>query len=518
MEKSADAISMSKTSYYSGRKVRASMWHYLLGRGMTAIVSFTVAILLVRILPVETYGAYTALTGLLVTLGIISDGGLDRVIPKFLPTLRTQRAEAQLAGLSWKLLGLRAIFIGVALIPILLFSDSISGFLSLDNHSNVIWPFALYIFLACIAVHLSRTLQALLLQRNATRAMALEWLTKLAALLLILALMGGLSLMQVVRVQTIAVSLAALYMLVILHAHLGLFKSTDTAAKRFDISPARLWRFGWHNYLPNLIGLIVSSNTMKLISAAYLGSIQTAALGFAFAITGMMRNYLPAILMLGLIEPVFMARYAERREFSTLNEMGSIIVKINLFVLAPATVWLALCGAPVIDFITAGKYTNTVWLLTGLMVSLMFYSHGLVLKLILNAVEESWLLLVANLWASLAGMLQIAAMLLYGLPGMLAGILLIAWFENVYIVKRLRAKNHPYHPHWQGIVRIMVLALASGILGASTTLLIPGLIGSLLAGLATVGLFLLFGYLWKPFLPSERALLNRFIGRNWIVW
>lgn len=513
------AMKASPPSYYSTKKIRKSMWHYLLGRGMSAIGSFAVAILLIRVLPVETYGIYTALAGLLVTLGLLSDGGLDRIIPKFLPMLRSAQAESQLAKFCWKLLFLRIVFIVALVIPVLFIPGLFNTLISNNTGLDILIPFAAYTILICVAVHLSRTLQALLLQREATQGMALEWFAKLTALLAILAYLNSLPLNIVVWIQALSVALGAFYMLLIVRNHLHKSaRKIDSEPRTLDISPRRILLFGWHNYLPNLIGLVLSSSTMKLISAYYLGNAQTAALGFAYAITGVMRNYLPATLMLGLIEPVFMARYAEHRDFKALNEMSSVILKINLFILAPATVWLALSGAPIIDFITAGKYTDTVWLLTGMMVTIMWYCHYLVLRLIVNAVEESWLLFTSNAWASLVGILQIGAMIFYGLPGMLAGSLVVSWFENYYLVRALRRKGHPYKPDWKGLLRIIVLALLASLIGSLSFKWQSGIFGSLLAGFITVVVYLGLAYYWKPFSEGERQLLNRFVGRKLFIW
>ena len=504
--------------HYSSSRIRKNMWPYLLGRGMAAIGSFAVAILLVRTLPVETYGVYTALSGLLLTLGILSDGGLDRIIPKFIPLLRTANAEAQLSSLCWKLLGLRLIFISAVLIPLLIMPEKVMSLLSIQHYGDVIWAFTAYTLFSIASVHLSRTLQALLMQGAVTTGMAIEWFTKLAALLIVLFDLHTLPLLHIIWIHAITIGLGALYMLVRLKLHLNEFTDAADHSVKLDVPRARLWKFGWHNYVPNLLGMALSPGTTKLVSAYFLGITQTAALGFAYSITGMVRQYLPAILMLGLIEPAFMSRYTERKDFSILNELGSIVLKINLFVLTPITVWLATSGTPFIDLITGGKYLDTVWLISGLLVFLMLSSHFLVLQLICNAAEESWLLFKCNAWSALVGLIQIVGIIMYGLPGFLAGMLIAGWFENHYLVLLLRKRHHPYQPDWQGIRRIIILAVLSGLLGSLMLRWLPNLAGSLLSAVITELTFLSLAYLWKPFTGSERNLLNRFMGRKLFVW
>ncbi|MEO7557609.1 MAG: lipopolysaccharide biosynthesis protein [Gammaproteobacteria bacterium] len=504
--------------HYSGSKIRRSMWHYLFGRGMVAIGSFAVALLLVRFLPVETYGAYTALAGLLVTLGIISDGGLDRILPKFLPMLRMANVESRLTKLCWKLLGLRVIFILIALIPVLLAPDWIASLLSIDEGADIIWPFALYVVLSIVSVHLARTLQAFLQQRDVTHGMALEWFVKLAAMLIVLGSLQALPLGYVIWIQALTVGLCAFYLLIKLQQHLMEFARAEHPPTQLDLPRERLWRFGLHNYLPSLINIVLSEGTIKLVSAYYLGITQTAALGFAYAITGAFRQYLPAVLLLGLIEPAFMARYTERRDFAVLNQLGSIVLKCNLFILAPAAVWLLLCGTPLVGLITGGKYLDTVWLLSGFIVAMMLYSQFLVLQLIVNAIEESWLLFTCNAWGALFALAQVAAMIIYGLPGLLIGLLFLSGFKNIYLAVKIRSKNYPYKPDWNGIARILILAVLSGLAGSLALRWIPGIPGSLLSLVIATTTFLVLAYFWKPFKPAERDLLNRFIGRKLFVW
>ncbi len=494
------------------------MGHYLLGRGMVGIGSLAVALLLVRVLPVEVYGAYTALAGLHLTLSIMSDAGIERVVPKFYPMLRIANAETRLAQLCWKLLSFRTLLILVALIPVFLAPDWITSLLSIEEGTAVIWPFTLYVVLWVVSAYLARTLQSLLQQRDVTRGMALEWFTKLAGMLMVLGFMGTLPLVAVTWIQAVTVGLGALFLFVKLRQHLKEFASAGHPQKEIDLPAERLWRFGWHNYLPNLVNIIFSDGTIKLVSAYYLGIATTAALGFAYAIAGVCKQYLPAVLMMGLIEPAFMARYTERRNFTVLNELASIVLKSNIFVLAPAAVWLLLSGTPLVGLVSGGKYLDTVWLLSGLIGILMMHSHYLVLTLIVNAIEESKLLFACNAWASLFALAQIVALATFGLPGLLIGLFFTSGFKNTYLAVKVRSKNYPYKPDWSGVARIVILAIISGFAGSLALHWLPGVLGSLVSLVITSILFLALTYLWKPFKQVERDLLNRFVGKKVFVW
>src|SRR5262245_53473761 len=106
-EAATPAISAAGKKNYATRRVRHSVKHYIYGCGISPVASFAVALLLVRELSIADYAAYTAISGLLIGLMIFSNGGLERVIPRYFPELRLAGAEKELWNLCWILFGVR---------------------------------------------------------------------------------------------------------------------------------------------------------------------------------------------------------------------------------------------------------------------------------------------------------------------------------------------------------------------------------------------------------------------------
>lgn len=504
----------SPKKHYSAHNVRRSLWQYLTGRGVTAIASIAFNIILVRALSIPDYASYTALSGLIILITIISSGGLERVIPKFLPELKVAGAAHQLVRLCWRLLELRTGLIIVILIPVVFLREELSALFAIIGGETVMHATIIYILIFTVSWHISRTQEALLLQRDATTGLAIEWFAKLATVLLVLYYGQALTVGVAMWIHVGTATLGALYKFIKLRQYLS-SSLTSEPLIQVDFAMERLWRFGWHNYLQSLIVVPQSPSTMRLVSAHFLMSSSTAALGFAYNLVSVLQRYLlPGTLMLGLIEPIFMARYSAHKDFQALNEMGSIVVKINLCLLAPAIVWLMLSGSATIDLITAGKYTDSVWLICALLIATTMDSHIQILEIVANAVEESWLLLTSNLWAAVIGIFQIGAIILYGLHGLIIMTLLISIFRNYYLIWALRTKNHGYKLEWTGSFRILVAAIISGILGSLIMQGIGGFAGSLIAAIITGILFLTMIYFWLPFTQSEQNLMNRFAGRK----
>lgn len=509
-----NCATMSSVSY-SLVNVRHGFRHYLLGRGITAIASFAVALLLVNGLSVESYGVYTALSGLTMVLLTLSGAGLERVLPKFLPELRLAQAGRELTTLNRHFFAIRILLISLFLLPLTLLPALVEHLFPMSSAASLILPFSVYTLCLAASTYLSRALQALLLQQDATTGMALDWYSKLGILL-------GLLFWRLIDLHTViwvfagTSALGALYMSLRLRVYLRHMNRNSQGSHAID--HLRIWRFGRDNYLQNLVGLPTTIDSAKVFSSAWLGAEATAFLGFANSITSVLNRYLPATLLLGLIEPVFMARYRQDKNFEILREMGSIVLKINIFFIAPVAAWLLFNGDVFLDLISGGKYGQAIWIVLGLVGLLMFESHRAVLQLITNAVDESILLLSSNTLALLAVSIQILLALGLGLPGLLIGMILVSWFRNFYLVFRLRQRGYPYVPHWSGILRMTSCALAAGGLGYALTQWIPGLLGAGLAAVAVAGSFLALTYVWKPFKPSERAMVNRFLGRPAFVW
>jgi len=503
--------------YYSAPRVRRSLGHFLVGRGVTACASVAVAVLLVRHLSVADYAGYTALSGLLMLLVIASNGGLERVVPRYFPVLRQRGAEAELRVFFWRLLGLRVALLLACLGVLALLQAQLTSWLSVPAQGGLAAAFGVYVLGFGLSLHLSRCLQSLLLQREASTGMALEWILKAAALGALLVRDGALLLTDAIWVHGVTACLGAAYMLIRLAAHLRA-RGTGPVRERV-LDYRRVARMGLDNYLQTLAGLHTTPAAGRLLAAHLLAASATATLGFAYAVAGILRRYLPANLLIGLIEPSIMARHSEASDFRRTAELAGMVLKFNLFILAPAVAWLCLSGRPLVEWVTDGKYGEGVWLIAVLMVVLMLQSHRLVLQILANAVEQSRLLVQSNLVSLPLVLVAAAGAWAFGAAGLIGGILLILVFRDAYLGARLGAAGYPYASDWRGLGRIGAFAGLAGAGGAlASAAWSEGAAGSLLACLVTASLFLALSYVWKPFTGAERATLNRVLGKPLFVW
>ncbi len=79
----------------------------------------------------------------------------------------------------------------------------------------------------------------------------------------------------------------------------------------------------------------------RLVGGGMLNAVAMASYGFAQSLYDYMKRYMPAQLLVGLIRPVVVARYCERKDFSVAAGMCERVLQINILLIA----WYAGCIA-----------------------------------------------------------------------------------------------------------------------------------------------------------------------------
>lgn len=497
--------------HYSAKRVRRSVKHYLFGRGIAAVASFFVALLLVRELSVADYAGYTASAGLLIGLMIFSNGGFERVIPRYFPELRVAGAEGELRRFCWLLMGLRLLLLVMILTPVVFGFGWIASRFSLPPEPGLMWAFVFYATMFGMQQHTDNCLQALLEQRAATQGNAIDWFGKLFVLGGWFFYNGHLQLTECIWIMGATAGVSWLFMLRHLYTHLG--KEPDNGLRVLDRK--QVLRMALNSYLLPMAGFHAAPSAGKLLAAYLLPTAAVAMVGFAQSFTQFMKRNLPARLMLGVVEPAIMARYAETRDFSQTVRLVGIVLKLNLFIIVPVAAWVSLCGRPLIELFTGGKYGDSAWLIGAFMLILIMESHRLILHLICNAIEQSQLLLQSNIASMIFLPLTVFAAGKWGLYGLIACLLTISFSRNFYVVRALRRKGFMYGPDWARIARITAFGIVAALFGLAIMRLfgmdvVVAFISAALSGLLYLGLCLA----WKPFSQIERDTLANFAGRR----
>ncbi len=194
------------------------------------------------------------------------------------------------------------------------------------------------------------------------------------------------------------------------------------------------------------------------------------------------------------------------------------MLKLNLFLLAPIVVWIALCGGPLADWISKGKYSETGPLLLGFTGLLVLQCHYRKLELQAQAVEKNALLMACNLFVatSLVPAALLAATI--GPWGIVIGVMAGCLCRDTVLTYKLTVSGTPAAPDWAGLVKLFLAAAIPWLVLSPLAGGHASPVAVILLGMGATVLFLATAIVIRPFTARERDALNGLIGRRLFLW
>lgn len=503
-----DAVS----NLYGKAAVRSSLIHFLFGKALNAIVSILTLIALARWMTPSAYGAYIAFVALQATLLSISNLGIDTTAERFLPELRTRHGDQALLGFVMSSMYARLLTLLILIVIAWFCAQPITALVGLGLH---VAEFRIWVFVVGLAGMLTfatALLEAMLHQREAQRSMTAYVLVKLI-LIVIAHQFLAFDLLTLVWVELGAVAIGAMIGTGFL---LRYFAKGDGFRSGWQIVleyRKRMVRFAFFNYIAQVVFQFFNAEVMKLMVTRLLGVLESARYGFASSLVDTVQRYLPAVLLLRLIKPVFISRYTKSGDFTSLNEMARIILKLNLLLLAPIIAFSAVFGSDVLSILSAGKYANAHWLLVGALSLLVPASHQLVLSLLAGTLEKNEMQLYAGLVSTIAFPCALFLVPELGPLGAIAASAVSAFVYNTFATVYLRKAGFDYRPDLKGAG---VFLLAGIILYGFTwgmRIWLSGWFGMGAIVIAGLLIYLILVRVLSAFSSQERDLLNSILPK-----
>lgn len=501
---------MLDNSHYGKERLRRGFLSFVLGRGVTGLLGIGILMMQVRLLSLSDYGAYVAFFAVFELTLAVSTFGIDWVGLRFIPDYRANGGLAirhffrQLcsARLVTLLAAMAAWFF--AIMPSL-------AYLGLSGYEAAFAVFGLLVltegmlrFVVCVL------LESLLAQIQAQTVMAARSLSYSAFLLAAALGSEAPQLTDVVRWEMIASSVGLVVAFLLLFRFV--YRESDTAVVGWT-PPERkqMMHLGFHMYLSLLLAQLSSSLVFMVLSTRLLGLEMAALYGFARNIGEIVRKFLPAQLLRSLIRPVVLARYNQSHNFLQLNRQVGYAYLASLLALLPLLVAFGLAGNELAALLSAGKFTDSRWLIFAILTTFIPFSHRIVLELVITAVER------ADLWtrAALMGVLSLPLAIALttwtnlGAYALVLVVFLVEMLSNYIIVTGLRSAGYAYSFDWPRLLRLSIVGLF-GIL-AFMPFEPPSTVG--LVAKVSLGLTLTVLLAWKLRLVSaaEFALVRQFL-------
>ena len=513
---------MSKAPY-SGAALRRGTWQFLTGKAASALLTFSILLWLVRLLPVAEYGAYVILVAGM-ELGFALAGlGLPWLAARYLPEYRLHASGAVLTGLcqrllAWQVLALLAF---VALLAALL--DIYLTWAELDRFHTPAQIYLVVLLIDGLGRFLREALMGpLMLQGEMRSSMVLRQLSFLI-LIAILSYTSHGVLLWVAWAELTSSILGMVVALILLWRHL--LNLRDQTGQPGWSPPALVaqWHVAGRMYAAHLLTLTYSPQVFISLIQRTLGIEAAAMFGFLRTLHEQIARYLPATLLFSLIRSKLVASYVSGGGMAELSCNANLAGKLSLFALMPLLALAALAGDPLVTWLSSNKFADSGWLLLGFMLVLVPYSQRQLIEAV--AVTSGH----ANLctWAAASGLVMLPlmwAMLQFNL-GLWAAIIAIGlghFLFNTVVVMGL-SKWAGYQADWVGFVKLVVSALAAyGIsillhLENSETWASPWLPVVLQCALAVL-VYLVLAWWVKPFTADERDRINALVKRRVFVW
>ncbi len=501
--------------YYTIGLFRSSLVAFAAGRSVSAVAGFTLFLLLARSLPIADYGQYLTLLATLELVLLYSSLGIPWIGIRYLPEFRIRAAPKQLRSLFASLAAMN----GLALFAVLLvlWSTSVwwTGWLKLADARAVIVPF----LLICAAEGINRfattvVLESLLAQRHAQIVQILRNVSFLAPLALMLHESPAVSLGDVVRIELIAATLAALAAMVFAMLQLRRIAPSEGDPDWTPPDRRAMAAIAWYNFSGNAVANLYSHSTLQLLANALLGPNVSALFGFARSLADQVRRYLPSEFLLSVIRPMLVATYSTDGDHRQLNRRMMLGAKFSLIVSAPVAGILLGAGPAAVKLLGGARLQDTYWLVVVLLFVAFSRSHRSLLGLYVNCVQQTDIWLRASLWCLLVLPLALGLVQLgWGAFALVAAMVAEEIICTTSVLRQLEGRGYGYSVALEGLGQLTQATIAC-VLATGLTVLALGErmvpLGAALGCLAFVAVLLLR----NPFTLAEQAQLNRVAGRT----
>lgn len=499
-------------NHYGKSAVKASLVHFFFGKALNAVVSLVTLIALARWLTPADYGIYIAFSALQASLLVVSDLGIDTTAERFMPELRMHHSDFELLGFVAAVLCARVgtlfFMVGIGW----LFADDITAIVGLNAYSGL---FKLWLGVVAFSGLLGLAvvlLESMLHQRPAQTSMSIYVVLKLLLLYLGWHLFT-IDILYMVQIELIATCIAALFGTVQLLSHFSLAGLHDgwLIVKK---NRQRLQRFAFFNYFAQVVFQLFSAEVIKLMVTRLLGVLQSAVYGFAHSLAETVQRYLPTVLLLRLIKPVFVSRYVKTGDFGQLNSLAQLVLKLNLLILTPTIAFAAVYGGRLLSLISNGKYEEAHWLLVGMLGILVFNSHKIILSLLAGTLEKNKMQLYAGMASSIVFPIALLLIPRFGPLGAIAVSAISGLTYNTYATFYLRKAGYCYQPDLRAATVFLISGILTFLLIFLINKMLPFLLGLFIAVFIGGSFYIFVVRTMHAFSKEEVKILNSLLPKT----
>lgn len=461
---------MSHSLRYGRERIRRGLVHFLLGKGISAVAGLAVLLLLVRELPVAEFATYSVLQAFVEVFTALTGFGLTHAALRYVPELYAQHENKVFRGFVLGAAGLRLALLTLACLLAYAASDGLARLFGLADWVGVLQAYLAVVWVRVNGSFLFQLLESTLHQGLGQAAFVMSTLFKLA-LISWLAFNGALNIESViwseVAAETLGLGILFIGVLRVLRAAKP-EPSMQGWSEWWTGNARRVTRYGFAGYLQHLAILPYGSAPNRLVAGRFLEVSALAAFGFAQSFADMLRRYLPAQLMAGLIRPVLLARFATTRDFGEVARVLALVFRLNTVLLGAVAAPLLALGSIAVTTISGGKYgADAAWLLLALVGVLVLESYRFLIDLAIQTVERNGLLVTGNLGLAASLAFSIVLIPILGALALPLAAMLGLIASNTWITYRLGKEGFVYAFGYQDFTRVLLSMFLAALIGSA---------------------------------------------------
>jgi O-antigen/teichoic acid export membrane protein len=503
---------------YSSTALRKSTWHFLTGKVASALLTFFILLWVVRLLPIDEYGAYvTFIAGIELALAIAALG-LPWMAARYLPEYRLHADKSKLVAFMARILIWQTA--AITLLALLLFValDAYLAWVNLSNHKDVAQLFVvILIFEGISRTTRDNLLGPMLLQGYAQ--ISLVGRSVIYILLLAEAVFNARppSLLMIGYIEIIATGIGMTIALTGLYLNIRALPGANSSPLWEEPKIMQMWRTAINMYLSHMMSMLHSPQIFLIITQKYLGNEAVALLGFIRSLYDLISRYLPATMLFSVVRPKLVSSFVGGGGVKELSRNANMVGKLSLFVLTPILVFSMVSGEKLIAFASGAKFLDSGFYFFGLLLALIPYSQRQLLETVAVTTGNSATCMRASISGPLT--LPILFLLIYLGFGLWAPIIALGIGYTIFnTIIALAMNKLGYQTDILGAAKLGII----GILTYSTTFwsthVVSGFGGLVLSAIAVALVYFAIAFAFKPFTEDERNTINRFAKRRVFIW
>ena len=344
---------------YSGERFKRGLWHFGLGKAVSALSGFLAMVLVVRLLPVHEFANYSVLVSLVEVFTAFSGLGLSHALLRYVPELYVKHYKLALREFVNGAFVLRTVVLLFAVGLTYLWSSSLAHVIGLSDFYEVFKVYLLVVVFRTTMHFLSQILESTLNQGIVQFAFAVASVVRLLGMFYLMQSHHA-GLLDVVWVEVVSDGLGMLVMLAgVIHVIWRTAQEQDSPkddGNWVSRNLPQIANFAVAGYVQHIVGLPFGSNTNRLVGGYLFSNPVMASFGFANSLYEYIKRYLPAQLLVGLIRPVVVARFSEKRDFLAAAKTCEQVILINTILIGGIFAVLAVGGHEILTWVSGGKY------------------------------------------------------------------------------------------------------------------------------------------------------------------